>query len=517
MRTIICILLISFSTLTYAQRGKDSIYSYTIDHHLIERDLLRPAFLQKDSLLSYGDIRLGYRMDKGGIRKAQQAYNTSTTTFQAHGFNQLGKFLLGAKFAFNTITEDSLSNSLRSGLEDLSPFYPYANKSGDYLRQNYLLNASLAYAMTRTIQPFLQIHYHRHWSAGTVDPRLKSDRFTLKVKPGVSFHLSKSTLGIYGIVGHADERVSIMYKNIDFKNSNLYPDQIYYMNYGYGTVRQKDSTDRNYKYDHYKGMGLQYGTQWHGWRTQVEMEYQHFHNTNQIYSKKSVLYSTPLAIYNQKNYKFFVDAAKSSAGQDQQLLSIEGEYQDGIDGNKMMSGSLDRVNYKVNTLSLAARYVKLWHKQHAVAKELSVRMAYYAENRQDLLQAIDYEIGQLHIEPSLRLYIHPVNHTTRLTQFTMAPYISMPTKTSLSYNPISMSAFIQNVVFGDYYYYKTTYLGAKVQIEHRDRFLNNNIALYGQVDFCNALNSPRLKDDVMPTFLSKGNRGRIELGIRLLL
>ncbi|RKE56925.1 hypothetical protein DFQ12_1799 [Sphingobacterium detergens] len=516
MRNIFAIIfLVSLFTLSSAQSKKDSVYSYTIDHHLVERSLLRPAFLQRDSLMSYGDVRVAYQMNKGGFRKAQQAYNGVITSFQANGFNRLGKFLLGAKFAFNSIREDSLANSLRSGLEDLSPYYPYANKSGDYQRQNYQLNASLGYELAHSVQPFLQVDYHRHWSAGTVDPRLKSNRFTLKVKPGVTLNFPKSTLGLYGIIGRADENVSLLYKNMDFQSSNLYPDRMYYMNYGYGTTRQKDTTRVNFKYDNYKGVGIQYLKKLYSWHTKTEIEYQQYHNTNQNYSKKSVLYSGPLAIYDQSTIKFFVDAVKYNADQGQQLLIFDGEYNKGVDGNKLTTGSLNKVNYKVSTLSLTGQYVKLWHRHHQLAKELGFLVTYYTENRKDLLQAIDFEVGQMRVEPSLRLYLQKSN--TKLIQFAFAPYATIPTETTLEYSPLSINTFIQNVVFWDYYYYKTQYLGAKFGVEYKDRFWGNNLAFYAKLDLRKSSGTIELKDDIKPKFLSTGNRTNMEIGIRLSL
>lgn len=516
MRSILFIIvLISLSALSYAQSRKDSIYSYTIEHHLVERNLLRPAFLQRDSLMSYGDIRVAYQMDRGGFRKAQQAYKGVATSFQANGFNRLGKFLLGAKFTFNTIQEDSLANSLRSGLEDLSPYYPYANKSGDYQRQNYLLNASLAYDLTHSVQPFFQIDYHRHWSAGTVDPRLKSDRFTFKAKPGITLNFSKTTLGVYGIIGHADENVSLLYKNTDFQSSNLYPDRIYYMNYGYGTVRQKDSTRNNIKYDKYKGLGFQYLSKFYGWHTKAELEYQQYHNTNQNYSKKSVLFTTPLAIYDQNTISFFVDAVKYNGDRGQQLFILDGQYNKGTDGNKLTTGSLNKVNYKVSTLSLTGQYFKLWDRHRQVAKELGFLVAYYAENRKDLLQAVDFEVGQLRFEPSLRLYLQ--KGKTKLIQFLFAPYAAIPTEIALDYNPLSISTFVQNVVFGDYYYYKTRYLGAKLGFEYKDCIWGNNIAFYGKLDLRNSLGTVELKENIEPKFLAMGSRMNMEIGIRLSL
>src|SRR5690606_17177164 len=120
-------------------------------------------------------------------------------------------------------------------------------------------------------------YYCIHWTAGTVDPRLKSDRFIVKVKPGIAVHVGNHDAAAFINLGRADETVKVDYINDNFKFSSLYPERIYYPSYGYSGP-SRDSAN-NYKYDTYKGFGVSYQLRLHKLIVQAEYSYEYYHNT----------------------------------------------------------------------------------------------------------------------------------------------------------------------------------------------------------------------------------------------
>ena len=511
-RSVITLLFLVQVVAAHAQRSLDSVYFFRQDQQFTEALILSPTFGMQSDRESYGMIQLNQRFGGGSFRKAQQAYSERMTNFVATGFNQLGRFHIGARFEFNNQFQDSLSNSLRSNMNELAPYYAYANKSGDYQRQNYILNAALGFALNEYVQPFLKLDYHRHWSAGTVDPRLSSQRFELRARPGVAVKLDNHAIGLYGLIGKADEQVNLVYKSLVFKQSSLYPDRIYHINYGYGSSVIRDSIARN-KIDSYKGGGLEYASTWMGWNVQAAGEYQWYHNTNQVHDKSSLQYSGPLGIFDLHTLTGRIDVYSSLQKNRQHRLTLDGGYQTGSDGNKKTTGSLNIVNYKVNTLDLAGSYRMLWGKDRAVAKEIGVDLRHHAIRRQDLVQSVLLDVGNTEVALWGSLYVtRPSGHSIRLSA---QPYLSMPTHTTLNYNPIAKSDFVKNVVFTDYYYHSMRYWGTQLKGEYMGRFFGkNDLGFFIALDYRKAT-SPTLRADLDPTFVPQGSRWEGQVGVRM--
>jgi len=507
-------ILLFFSVLAIAQNGKDSVYIFNQDQKLIENQLFSLTFSNKSTLKSFGILQLDYKRESGGLRRAQEAYTVSMPKFVAKGYNVLGKFRIAGSLEFNNSTEDSLANGQKNNLEDFTTFYPYANKSGHYKRQNYIVKTSLSYSTLKDkLVPFVNLDYQKHQSSGTVDPRLSSNRFILKVKPGLNFSLKKHDFGVFGIIGKADEQVSLGYKNDVFNTSLLFPDRIHYMNYGYGNSIIKD-TSRVYKYDNYKGFGIQYATSILKWKIQAAGEYEHLLNKNYNVGKTEKNFHT-IAEFNLNTIKTSILLSKKSPVNDQQI-SLDLTYNDGYDGNLKTSGSLNRVNYRVNALEINGTYNYLWHKNKRTAKEVGFNLSYNQHEKQDLGQVVGLAYEQLQIGINGRLY-HHIDELS-LIKFSVSPYYSIPLSASLKYNSNSLTEFIRNVVFTDYYYFNSKVVGTNFNAEYISSKLikNQQFGLYFQLDYRNQLKN-ELRADLNPTFIPNGNRTIYHFGVNMYL
>lgn len=508
-------ILFSSSVLVYAQNGRDSVYIFNQDKKLVQNRLLSPTFASGDSLKSYGFLQLDYRYESGGFRRAQEAYGVKLPKFVAQGFNVLGKFRIAGSFEYNKSFEDSLANGQKNNLEEFTTFYPYANKSGNYKRQNYIIQTSISYdAFNNRLSPYVNLDYQKHESYGTVDPRLSSNRFIFKVKPGIVYKFSKHALGVYGILGKADEQVSLSYKNRNFKESLLYPDRIHYMQYGYGSSKIKD-TSNVYKYDNYKGIGIQYALTSNEWNIQLSTEYQLFENKNYDRSKTVSGFKT-IGIFDLNTLSGSLLISRKNKEKSDQLIALDFAYNDGFDGNLKTSGSLNRVNYRVNALSLNGSYSYLWDKHKRTAKELGLDLSYNQNEKQDLGQADGLSYEQARIGISGKIY-HKIDAQSSF-KLSLSPYYVFPLNTTLKYNNNSMTEFIRNVVFTDYYYFNSKSIGAVFNGEYISSKLikNQQFGFYFQVDYRKALKQePRA--DLNPTFIPANNRSIINLGINMYL
>ncbi|SMG21302.1 DUF6850 family outer membrane beta-barrel protein [Sphingobacterium psychroaquaticum] len=508
---LITSLIISVSA--FGQNRNDSVYFYLQDRIYAQSMVLSPTLAQVKGLSNYGSLQLDYNMERGGFRQAQQAYTKRKPSFIAEGVNELGRFRIGGVFEFNNSFEDSLANGQKNDLENLSTFYPYANKSGAYSRQNYSIATSISYKIWPFLVPFVNLDYIKHWSAGTDDPRLKSDRFIVKVRPGVSLNVKEHAVSVYGLWGYADEQVSIQYKNQNFKDNLLNPDRIYYMNYGYGSSIVKD-TSNVYKYDSYKGVGIQYAGLFRNWKITGQGEYEYYHNTNQPVSKASQRYIGPIGVFDLFTYsgKITVQSFNHSDRQHLGILSLV--KNDGEDSNLKTTGSLRRSNYKVNNQLITAKYYFLWDKTRTYSKEFGIEFAQKEENHRDILQAVQLYHKNTEVSILHNAYIR--NKQGGVHEFTINPYYSFPNKTTLSYNPYSMTEFIKNVVFTDYYYHKTSYWGIRLKGEYRQELFQNSFSFYVQADYQKAKDRAA-EEGINPTFLPNGDRLRMHAGIRMFL
>ncbi len=508
-------ILLFFSVLAFAQSEKDSIYIFHQDKKLMEHILFSPTFSNGSSWSSYGLLQLDLKQETGGLRRAQEAYNLSMPKFLAKGFNVLGKFRIAGSFEFNKSFEDSLANGQKNNLDDFTTFYPYANKSGKYERQNYIMKTSISYdALNNHLTPYINLDYHKHWSTGSVDPRLSSNRFILKVSPGIAYKTKKHALGIYGTIGKADEQVNLVYKNDNYKTSLLYPDRIHYMQYGYGSSRIKDSSNVH-KYDRYSGAGVQYAVNVKNWNIHFSTAYELYENKNYDRSKTTLGFAT-IGIFNLNTITSSLFISKKTQKKNDQQIALDIIYNEGYDGNIKTSGSLNKVNYRVNALNFNGSYQYLWDKHKKTSKELGLAITYYQNEKQDLGQANALSYENIKVNITTRLY-RKIGTKSNLN-FVFSPYYVTPLNTVLKFNPNSLTEFIRNVTFTDFYYFNSSAFGSEISGEYVSSNLikNQQLGLYFQLDYRNQLKQA-IRADLNPTFIPNGNRSIIHFGINMYL
>lgn len=511
----ITFILFFFSVLANAQNRKDSIYFFNQDQKLIDNIMFSPVFSFDNSLQSYGSLQLDFKHETGGLRRAQEAYSVNMPKFLATGFNVIGKFRIAGSFEFNSSSEDSLANGQKNNLEDFITYYPYANKSASYNRQNYIVKTSLSYStLNNHLVPFINIDYQKHQSSGTADPRLSSNRFIFKIKPGLNLKFKKNSIGLYGIMGKADEEVSLSYKNDNYKTSLLYLDRIHYMNYGYGSSIIKDSSNV-FKFDNYKGFGIQYATTIKNWNLQFSTEYQLYKNKN-YNRRKTVPGFTTIAIFNLNTISGALLLTNKGREKNDQQIALDFVYNEGYDGNLKTSGSLNKVNYRVNALNINASYLFLWDKNKRISKEAGFNISYNENDKQDINQADGLTYEQVKIGLNSTLY-YTIDQKSRF-KISLSPYYSFPLNATLKYNPNSLTEFIRNVVFTDYYYFNSKAIGTDLSGEYITSKLikNQQFGLYFQCDY-RAMLKQELRNDLNPTFVPNGNRTILRFGVNMYL
>lgn len=506
----ICILICP--ALGISQSRTDSLYVFEQDRTWIGRSILSPIFSTDQQVDSYGEVQLDQLFDSGALRMAQQAYSKKVVTFAARGFNRLGRFKIGADFQFNSQLEDSLANSLRNDLDPLTTYYSYASKSGHYRRQNYKMNTLLSYQLHTNVIPFVHLDYHKHWTAGTVDPRVKSDRFILKIKPGVAIRMKKHSLSASINVGKADETVSVQYVNDDFKFSTLYPDRIHHSNYGYGYSAIRDSAV-NYKYDTYKGTTISYQLDLSRWILQADYDYQYFYNTNQFYPRTSTYHTGPRAIFQLYSSTGSFYSLFRASERMQHALSASYTRHNGHDGSLPASGSLDIVNYKVDENTIEGSYSLLLDKPKRFAKEFGLSFRHYQISRVDLSQSVDLAAASVGISAFTNLYLRSSGSKTY--KLGLRPYIVLPNSVSFQYSPLSINDFVTNVVNTDYHYYQLRRTGVILNVEYiTSLFAKNNIGFYSTVDYCRS-NKSDIDGSIPRAFDPSGQRIHINVGARM--
>lgn len=495
----------------FAQSRIDSLYVFEQDRVLAGRAILSPIFDAGERTDSYGELQLDQQYDRGGLRMAQQAFDKKMIGFTARGFNRIGRFKIGAVFQFNNQVEDSLANNLRNDLDPLATYYGYASKSGHYRRQNYIAHTSIDYRLNDYLSPYLNVDYHKHWTAGTVDPRVKSDRFILKFKPGLAVHVKEHALAAFVNLGKADETVSVKYVNDDFGSSLLYPERMYHSNYGYGYSRTKDSA-ANYKYDTYKGFGIAYQTEVRKTMMQASYEYQQYYNTNQFYPKTSTSYRGPRAVFHLNSTTAELNIIRRRSDRARHMLDATYQHHSGYDGSLPSSNSLDIVNYKVNESTLDIAYSFLLDKTESFAKEFGATYRHYYIHQVDLAQYVDVEATAQHIGAFVYLYLHS---GARTFKFGLTPYMVLPQDVEFQYSPLSMTDFVKNVANTDYHYYRLKKTGAVFSGEYlTGQFGRNRFGVYGTVDY--GISDKPIVDKVLaPAFDPSGHRINAHLGVRM--
>ena len=486
MRKLLYILIV-LPVLAKSQIWQDSLFINSQKANVYSIGLLRHGL--NDSIGSYGRVGLYYDHSSGNYRRAQQAFSKSSVSFQAEGSSRINKFSISGDFTFDKIFEDSLSNSLRSDLDPLSPFYHYASKGNKYERQNYIANTTISYDLIpRILSPFLHVNYRTHWTTGSIDPRPGVKKFVLKYNPGLTYRTKKGgTFGLMAIVGHSDEKVSINFKNKGYEQSTTFPERISYINFGYGYSSIKDSLYLS-KFTAYKGAEFTIKDALGNWNLLSFVRYERSVEESTHTAKTSPRYSIRgKFLLNQYSGRLLF--TKIGDQHDQQL-DIEAQIFDGYDGHIDFSSDLSVVNYEVSQNTARIAYSLIFNKQQRTEHELGLTLNYYQEKRSDAAQSTGLSARQLSIAPLYRSYIDVSDNSMLIAK--VAPFYNFPVQAEVVTNPNSVNTFTRNVVYTDYYYFDSKLAGASLGVSWlSNNLLRKNIIEFG-IDFhyLKKLNAP---------------------------
>jgi len=230
---------------------------------------------------------INYNYQNGHFRQAQQAEKTTIAALKSEGISTIDRFKLYGYFSFSRTWQDSLAFS-QKGIEDaFTPYYFISGKAGHFERQQYLGGGLISYNLLKDkLYIGTGIDYSYNSSARSVDPRSLTTTYKIIFSPEISLKLKEHHVGIGFIAGYGDEKVDVGYKNDDFSGSQLYPERISYLNYGYGYL--ENSTTDFIRRNTFTGLKLNYAGNFSSWNLSGKLNYLISKEDNQFVKERSI-------------------------------------------------------------------------------------------------------------------------------------------------------------------------------------------------------------------------------------
>lgn len=511
MRRLLFICFLFLPVLVKSQVWRDTLFLNPQAASIVDISLLRHA-LADSTLRDYGRVDLFYNRSAGAYRRSQQAYTAERIAFYAEGSKKLGRIGISGNFTFDKVYEDSLANSIRSDQHPLSPFYHYASKAGNYERQNYKANMTLSYDLVPgRLSPFLHVNYGTHWSTGSVDPRLESKIFMMKLNPGLAYRMKNgTTMGIMAITGRTKEQITVNYKSDFFGRNMSVPERIRYFNLGYG--QNKLAGQQLRKYTDHLGTELSLKKQLTDWDLRTYARYERAIEENTLTPGKGKNYEVE-SRFTLQQYSGRVLLTKVGVARDHQLeLKIASAI--GEDRNVLNSPTLSLVNYQVRQNLVNLSYGLLFNKQQANQQELGLQLYYAEESRSDAATATKLDARQLRLSPYYRSYL--LSSATGMLVARVAPFYSQPLWPELNLSPGSANAFTRDVVYTDYYYFSSKVAGADLGLSwiSRDLLKGNLLEFSLEAQYQHQLSTSEI--DYPAGFVPGKSRTQTVAGVKLL-
>lgn len=476
------VLLCFFPLLLCAQEGKDSLYINPIKKEFTQENFLQHTFFKE---ANFGAVAVGYSAENGDLRLSNKAFTKQDFSFYTYGFNTIGKTKISGDFLFDKQFEDSLANSLNNTIDHWSPMNYYATKAGTYERQNYRANVTISQAVTAHLRPFINVLYHKHWSTGSVDPRLESNKFVLKYNPGVAFEKNQWASSVKLILGKSYERQDLTFKNISFKESLLFPERIAYLNLGYGYISIKDTSHFRKFTNH---IGGEFSLAKRGPQDEIylqgSLERSKEELSHDVRSRKEY---TVRSRYIEQNIlaKFTWIHTYDQA---LQAVKVDFEKIHGYDGNNLFSSNLNTVNYNVDVQQIGFSYQ--WNSLRAkpLNYDFGLQLGLQSINRSDYASYTAVENNFLHVKPNFSVRFKAANQDN--LQLSVAPMLRKSVHSSLSLSENSINTFSKNVVIPDYAFYATDLFGGDLKAQYLTKRISANflIGIAYEINYMKALN-----------------------------
>lgn len=501
-------ILVLFLTLYTSLYAQDSVTNDDLmtshRYRLISMGLLNSS-LATDTSSSFGLLVLDYSGDRGDFRKAQQTYSGTSYKLFAQGYNVIGRFRVAGDFTFIKQFEDSLANSLRGNVDDIYPYYYFATKSSTYQRQTFVAQAQVDYEVGDGFSVGLGARHHTHWSAGTVDPRPKTDLYNFILIPNVSYRHRKTHIGLGFIWRSGTEDNAVTYKNSSFGTGTSDPSRTRYINLGYGTLSTLDTASLR-KYDSALGM-----------RFSLQTKISDLHILSQ-FSYEASNQKTSHNLVKRRDYYYRIsfdlktiqaDILLSQMRPDHsQQLDLRMTYKDGRDYNMQLL----QTNYLASEVDASIYYSRHWRKRAVFQYEAGGGLVYGSTYRKDGGQAheIDYKL--------LTYQVHSTLHYVRRHGYSLyiSPFYRSPYRLDLSIPSTQINIFSRAIAFPDYYYAGSRVGGINARFDYinKDILRDFNTGLFIAYAYEKAFSQSR--HYVYPADrIPQGSRSAVRLGLSL--
>ncbi len=452
----ISIILVLFCVNSFGQLlfSKDSLLLDVASQQKLLFHYVHPQLVKGQSKdFNIGEAELSFQTKLGEYRRAQSAYQQNLAEFNAFGISQIDSFIISGHFKFNRIWEDSLANSLQGINDDVSPFYYFVEKPGQYERQNFKGNVQVRYAgLHPYFQPGLKFDYDMHWTTRSVDPRPNVASVAIKFNPFISSQFGTTLVSAGFIYGYGDEEVNIGYKNRNFSQSLLYPDRIHYTNQGFGYISQKDSSDMR-KFDQYLGGNLAFSKQ--------EDKYEIYSALRFERKITNSSFDTKLRTVYKKQSQFNLQTLNSETliylrqtDDRQHLINLDVIYQKGKDFNY----NLGSANYLVTHANVDLNYAyqqKVW--------TLGWGGDWRSMDKLDAAAAHEHTYQQLMLHVQIRRIF---NIGKNFLETELIPNYTMSLSNELTVPSTQVNVFTKSVVYPDFDYFNLEPVGLDFNIAY---------------------------------------------------
>ncbi|MGJ1195692.1 DUF6850 family outer membrane beta-barrel protein [Sphingobacterium spiritivorum] len=438
------------------QRGSRQKMSYLLDH---------PALIQDSLQSGYGKANLDFLSDKRNYRGAQQAYSTTSASFSAEGYNQLGRVLVAGKFYFNKTWEDSLSYRLGGIVDQPLPTYYFVPKAGKFERQTYQADAYVSYeAVPNRWKPGINLSYLHHWATRSVDPRMDYYEMTLKIQPEISFIHNKTIWTVGGIIGYGRSQTDMSYKSSKYSTGNLYPEYLYYLNLGYGSFVKMDTATLR-KYDSYKGLSLKTKTEIGSWSLFANADYIARTNKSTNDRQRMVGYYTKQR-FDLDEYKIniFLNSQKTN----NTSVSFGLTHVNGADFNAIYGGK----NYLLTQWTGNTSLTQVFHARRRWEKEIGIDVSYFYDERQDA--ATQHYTQRSYVNAGLLFGgTYKTNKQDRV-KWSIQPSYRLKLNNVLTIPETQLKIFSTDIAYPEYYYYDVNVFHIRSRLEYFTKRIMKN-------------------------------------------
>lgn len=451
-------ILLFFSVPLVAQRNgvADSIYFYqqsAIEAGMIQHNATQ---LVSSPVNKTGYASLSATHIAGGFRRVQQAQRTTIADFYTEGYSTLKRVRIAGSFHFNKIMEDSLAWTMKGIEEEVQPFYFFAGKAGAYERQNYNMDALIAYELLKN-----KMHiswgaaYHYHWTTRSVDPRPDVSQFKLTLHPAITYRLGKHLIGVGFVWGYGNETTSITYKNKNYAGNQLYIERNSYLSLGYGHITKLQGRLRHFS--DYSGFDASYAGVAGKINIRANAAYRlRSEELTMDEGNSSRLYHVYSKLYLQDIHASLM-LSKQGSGNHQQLYA-QLSLQRGDNWLAELNGS--NYFYSGNTLNLSYLYR---FRNGKAEPEIGAGIDFTDISREDYVA--QHYLRNTFVKPGITANLYW--KSGKATSFAAAfhPSYSIPLLNELEAPPTQVNVFTKGVVYSDYLYYSYSALNLETRVQ----------------------------------------------------